>query len=172
MGAGMEGDFVSVFILKKSGTDRLDVNFQPVFPAGSNIRKIRVNGLPARDWGTRVTDQGQVYAEFGFWLDSTATVEILWNGGITALPVVCHPKPDDPSQELRIVNTCYSDTTYTISCEGITGKTYELKVWAAIPGKVKAEGAEIKSIKGNIITLQIDFPLAEGKTTVKEISLN
>ena len=163
--------FVSVYFFNKRDAGRLDVHFQPVFPPGSAIQKIRVNGLPAKDWGVRDTEQGWVIPDFGFWLDSAAKVEIYWEGGITALPAISHPKPDDRSEGLRIINTSYSKGEYIITVEGLPSKQYELKVWAAEPGKYKAKGAVITEIKENIITLSVDFPAMEGKYAESKIVL-
>jgi glycogen debranching enzyme len=170
MEAGKQG-FVNTFIFDKSGTDRLDVHFQPVFPPGSTIKKIRVNGLPAKDPGFRVTEQGWGFADFGFWLDSIATVEIYWEGGITALPVIYHPGPGDRSEGMRIINTSYSDKEYSITVEGLPSKQYELKVWAADPDEYKADGAEIKDVTRNTIILSVIFPDTGTKYAVNTILL-
>ncbi|MFA4863543.1 MAG: hypothetical protein WC605_07215, partial [Bacteroidales bacterium] len=171
-GSGEEVGFVSTYYFSKEPTGRLDMHFQPVFPPGSVIQKIRVNGLPAKDPGLRETEQGWVIPDFGFWLDSVATVEIYWEGGITALPVISHPKPGDRSEGLRIINTTYSKGEYSITVEGLHSKQYDLKVWAADPDKYKVEGIEIKDISGNIITLTIDLPDSETKYTMKKVVLS
>jgi hypothetical protein len=135
------------------------------------IQKIRVNGIPAKDPGVREYEQGWVIPEFGFWLDSNAIVEISWEGGITALPVVSHPQPGEKSEGMRIINTSYSEGEYSVTVEGLQAGQYELKVWAADPGKYKVKGAEITGITGNIITLSIGLPESETKYAAKNIVL-
>ncbi|MFO7614095.1 MAG: hypothetical protein R6W71_05590 [Bacteroidales bacterium] len=54
---------------KKSG-EWLDVQLSPVLPPGSQVDKITVNGLPARDWGVRKARQ-----EFRVWGRRTGQME-------------------------------------------------------------------------------------------------
>jgi len=171
-GSGEEVGFVSTYYFSKEPTGRLDVHFQPVFPPGSVIQRIRVNGLPAKDPGYRETEQGWGYADFGFWLDSAVTVEIYWEGGITALPVISHPRPGDKSEGLRIINTTYSNEEYSITVEGLQSKQYELKVWAADPDKYQADGAKITSVDGYLITLSVILPDPGTKYAVKKVVLS
>jgi hypothetical protein len=171
LGSG-EAGFFSTYTFSKEPTGRLGVQFQPVFPPGAVIKNVRVNGLPAKDPGVRETDQGWVIPDFGFWLDSSSTVEITWEGGISALPVISHPKPGDGSEGLRIINTSYSKGEYKITVEGLSNKQYELKVWTANPEKYKAEGAEIAGISGNIISLKLDLPDTGTKYAKKDVILS
>ena len=168
---GKNSGFINSYKFKKSGNDQLDVKFQPIFPPGSIIQKIRVNGLPAKDPAVRESEQGWVIPDFGFWLDSTAVVEISWEGGITVLPVISHPAPGDKSEGLRIINTGYLKGEYSITVEGLAKKHYELKVWAADPEKYKVEGAEITGISGNIISLFARFTRLWNEILEKEVVL-
>jgi hypothetical protein len=153
-----EAGFLSTYSFSKSKNSRLGVQFQPVFPAGAVIKKVLVNGQPAKDPGVKVTTQGWVIPDFGFWLDSNAVLEISWEGGISALPAISHPKPGDSSEGLRILNTSYSKGEYKITVEGLSKKRYELKVWAANPENYKVDGTEIAAISGNIISLKLTLP--------------
>jgi glycogen debranching enzyme len=171
LGSG-EAGFFSTYTFSKEPTGRLGVQFQPVFPPGALIKKVRVNGLPAKDPGVRETDQGWLIPDFGFWLDSSTVVEIIWEGGISALPAISHPKPGDSSEGLRIINTSYLKGTYTVETEGISGKQYFLDIWTANPEKYKAEGAEIAGISGNIISLKLDLPDTGTKYAKKDVILS
>ncbi len=148
---------VSTYFFSKSLTGRLDMHLQPVFPPGSVIKRITVNGLPAKEWGVREAEQGWVIPDFGFWLDSAAMVEIHWKGGITALPLVPDPRPGDRSKGFRIISTSYTDKVYSITLQAPPASHQEFRIWAAEPGKYKVEGAEIKEISGNIMTLSTYF---------------
>ena len=173
LGSGEAGKAlqISSYSFTKEPESRLDVHFQPVFPPGSIIQKITVNGLPAKDWGARIVNQGWVIPDFGFWLDSLAVVEIYWKGGITALPLINYPKPGDKSEGLRIINTNYSDGVYSITVEGLKSKQYDLKVWAADPDNYKADSAEIIAVTDNIMTLSVSFPDTGTKYEVITIHL-
>ena len=153
-----EAGFLSTYTFSKEPAGRVGVQFQPVLPAGAVIKNVRVNGLPAKDPGVRETDQGWVIPDFGFWLDSSTVVEIIWEGGISALPAISHPEPGNHSDGLRIISTSYLKGAYTVELEGTSGKQYELKVWAAEPEKYKSDGAEITGISGNIISLKVSLP--------------
>jgi hypothetical protein len=155
---GGEEAFLSTFNFSKTPAGRLGVQFQPVFPPGTLIKKITVNGLPAKDPGVKETEQGWVIPDFGFWLDSNVVLEIAFEGGITALPFISHPEPGDRSEGLRIINTSYSKGKYSLIAEGLAGKQYEFKVWAAEPEKYKTDRAKITGISGNIISLNITIP--------------
>jgi glycogen debranching enzyme len=162
MEAGKQGSgeagFLSNYTFSKKPAGRLGVQFQPVFPPGTVIKKILVNGLPAKDPGIKETEQGWVIPDFGFWLDSNTVIEISWEGGITALPVISHPEPGDRSEGLRIISTDYFKENYSLTIEGLANKEYELKIWAAEPAKYKIQGAEIIGISGNIISLKLNLP--------------
>ncbi|MBW6460416.1 MAG: hypothetical protein K0B08_07555, partial [Bacteroidales bacterium] len=162
---------VTRFSFAKKAGERLDVHLQPVLPPGCKVEKITVNGLPARDWGLREARQGWVIPEFGFWLDSTAVVEITWYGGITALPLLSHPVPGERSKGFRFIGTRYDNETYTVILQAPRASRQEFRVWAAEPEKYWPEGAEIINISGHIITLAADFPDLETDYAVKYITL-
>jgi hypothetical protein len=162
-GGEAEAGFLSTYTFSKNPAGRLGVQFQPVFPAGAVVKKMKVNGQPAKDPAIMETSQGWVIPDIGFWLDSTAVLEISWQGGISALPEISHPEPGESSVGLQIISTSYSQGAYNMTLEGIAGKKYEIKVWAADPEKYKAEGAEIIDISGNIISLKILIPDVETK---------
>jgi len=143
-----------------------------VLPAGCVIDRIRVNGLPARDWATREQDQGWVVADFGFWLDSTARVEVHWHKGITALPLLSHPQPGNGSDGYRIISTEYNDDQYTITLQATGLSSHELRIWAADPSDWTADNAEVEKIEGNIITLKVTFPKQDGNYTEEKVILN
>jgi hypothetical protein len=168
---GNRSEFINTYFFAKGTMGRIGVNFQPVFPPGSMIGKIFVNGQPAKDWGVRRSAQGWVIPEFGFWLDSTALVEITWRGGITALPLIPHPEPGDRSAGCRIISTQYEDNTYTVHLEAPESSEQEIMLWAADPEKYFAEGAALKSIEKNKITLSVHFDPSENKYSGKEVIL-
>jgi glycogen debranching enzyme len=176
MGAGKRGSgeagFLSTYTFSKTPTGRMNVQFQPVFPPGAVIKKIRMNGVPAKDPGVRETEQGWVIPDFGFWLDSTVVLEITWEGGISALPAVSYPRPGNKSEGLRIINTSYLKGAYNIIVEGLAGKDYEMQVWAAEPEKYKVQGAELISVSGNIISLKLNLPDQETKYAKSEVIIS
>jgi hypothetical protein len=110
-----------------------------------------------------------VVADFGFWLDRMAVVEITWHGGITALPLLSHPQPGDRSVGFRILDTQFADSSYTITFQGPRASRQEFRVWAADPSKVITGDAEIIAIEGNIITLATTFADLETDYAVKEV---
>ena len=168
---GEDSLFVSVYTFNKSSRERLDVHFQPILPPGSVVEKITVNGQPAREWGVRPSQQGWEIPEFGFWLDSTAVVEVTWHGGITALPLVSNPQPGDRSAGFRIISTSFADSSYTITLQGPRASSKEFRIWAADPLKVESDGALIQKIEGNIMTLTTDFPDLEMDYAMKSVIL-
>jgi glycogen debranching enzyme len=173
-GTGGQGEmeFSSIYMFDRTSGERLDVHFQPVLPPGSVVEKITVNGQPAREWGVRPSPQGWEVVEFGFWLDSTAAVEITWHGGISALPIVSSPQPGDRSEGFRIISTSFADSSYTVTLQGPRASSKEFSVWASEPHKVLADGAVIHKMEGNIITLTIDFPDLETDYATKTVTFS
>jgi hypothetical protein len=110
-----------------------------------------------------------VIPEFGFWLDSTAVVEITWHGGIAALPALSYPQPGERSKGFRIISTSYADTKYIITLQAPRASQQEFRVWAAYPEKITVEGAEIKEINDNIITFTAGFADLETDYAVKTV---
>jgi hypothetical protein len=110
-----------------------------------------------------------VIPEFGFWLDSSAVVEITWHGGISALPLVSKPQPGDRSAGFKIINTSLNDNSYIITLQAPRASRQEFRIWAAEPGKVKTDDAIIERIEGKIITLSTEFADLETNNAVKTV---
>jgi hypothetical protein len=56
--------------------------------------------------------------------------------------------------------------------EGLAKNRYEIKVWAAKPSNYQADGAEITSVAGNIISLLLRLPDNGIKYAQKKIILS
>jgi glycogen debranching enzyme len=160
---------ITRYLFSKKPAGRIDVHFMPVFPPGAMTDRITVNGQPVKAYAIKQNPQGWRVADFGFLLDSTAVVEVFWHGGITVLPLAPSPKPGDRSKGFRILETDYSEDTYSVRLQAPRSSRQELEVWAAMPGSCSVEGGSVRSIEGNILTIEVEFPDRETDYAEKTI---
>jgi hypothetical protein len=150
----------------------LDIKFNPVFPPGTILESVRVNGKPTREPEFIDLYGGWVMARFGFRLADSAEVVIRHSGGITLLPLVPEPEPGDTSEGFRLISTGYDDGVYTVLLQGRRLAKEQFQVWV-YQGKVpKAEGIRLISQEGNIITYEVEFPDTEAEYASKILSFD
>jgi hypothetical protein len=161
----------TVYRFDHTGDTLLDVRFIPVFPPGTRLESVRINGQPAREPAFDQIHGGWMTANFGFRLMHHAEVIIKHTGGITLLPIVPEPEPGETSKGFRVLMTDYKDDTYSILLQGKRASAETFKVWIADGGMPEVENAKIKSKEGNIYTLETEFMDVETDFTSRLISV-
>jgi hypothetical protein len=165
-GIGEEG---TEFNFRHDGDTTLIVHFAPVFPPGTVLHTVRINGQPAREPAFDTDEYGWKTADFEFRLDSLATIIIRHTGGICALPVVPEPRPGDESEGFRIISAIYNNGLYKLDLQAKNGASENLKIWTSDGSIGKIENGEIVAKRGNVLTVRVNFPDTGGKYSNTEV---
>jgi hypothetical protein len=162
----------TIFHFNSKGDTTLDVKFSPVFPPGTILESVRINGQPAREPTFDLIQGGWITARFGFWLREKSEVIIKHHGGITLLPLVPRPGPGDTSNGFRVLKADFKDNTYTILFQGRRASKETFNVWIADGLEPSVENAILAGKNGNIFQLEIEFMDVETDFTSKLVSIS
>ncbi|MEN8225187.1 MAG: GH116 family glycosyl hydrolase [Bacteroidota bacterium] len=149
-------------------TAGLVIDFQPLFPEGTQISEIIINGKSQAV--NACTPGGGVRLKI--YHESTGDTEIIvkHNGGISLITPECFPLANEESSGIRIIDTYWNDNTYIIKAEGAAGMQYELEVISDMGSPKSVSGAKYTQ-KGNRIFLKTDFPAMKRGYSSKIITL-
>lgn len=123
-----------------SSSKQLMIDFNPTLPLGIKIVKAMINSKPIT---IEQSNNGIIHLSFK--LGKTAKVVIEFTGGISVLPVVSHPMPNDKSEGFRILSDKLEGDAYLVEVQGISGTTQTLEVYRN--GKI--EKVEVKFEKSD-----------------------
>jgi glycogen debranching enzyme len=152
-----------------SSNGPLNLNFNPKFPLGTEIKKVLVNGQPTIFTITNNAEGITLQLKTNLGKGNTV-ISIDHEGGIGALPIVVMPQPGDISHGARILSEDLEGNQYKAIIEGRPGSIHTFNVIAYTkPGEVK--GAILKAGKENIYTFQVDLPASGEKYISKEVRI-
>ncbi|MFA5805825.1 MAG: amylo-alpha-1,6-glucosidase, partial [Melioribacteraceae bacterium] len=123
-----------------TSSKQIRIEFYPLFPLGTEFQKVEINGKP-----TEIEKQNYKSINLSFALNRTSKIEIDYKNGISVLPVVSHPMPNDKSEGFRILSDKLEGDAYIIEVQGISGTTKTLEVYRN--GKI--EKVEVKFEKSD-----------------------
>ncbi len=107
-----------------SSSKQLMIDFNPTLPLGIKIVNAMINSKPIT---IEQSNNGIIHLSFK--LGKTAKVVIEFTGGISVLPAVSHPMPNDKSEGFRILSDKLEGDAYIIEVQGISGTTKALEVY-------------------------------------------
>jgi hypothetical protein len=146
------------------------VAFLPGFAPGTRFMEVMLDGksIPY----TTIKDQQAVTLSVTFDLASFCRLVVVTGGGISVMPVIADPRPDDAPEGIRIISAELTGKKYQVEVEGLAGTSGFLEFWS--PEKVieKAENARFLGRDGNISRFGIDFEKTGVKYLVKTISID
>ena len=123
-----------------TSSKQIRIEFYPSFPLGTEFQKVEINSKP-----TEIKKQNHKSINLSFALNRTSKIEIDYKNGISVLPVVSHPKPNDKSEGFRILSDKLEGDAYSVEVQGISGTTQTLEVYRN--GKI--EEVEVKFEKSD-----------------------
>jgi glycogen debranching enzyme len=148
----------------------LKIEFMPALPDARLITKVSLDGQTLPFTSFKIGQAVTIYSAFV--LSSSARITVGVEEGISALPAVSDPKPDDNSEGLRIISSRLSGSRYQIEVEGMSGATGVIEVYS--PGRPlnQAENARFLSREMDISRFAVDFEKSDKKYGVKIITIN
>jgi len=150
----------STFTFIQSQGAMLSVEFQPLFPAGTQIDEVLLNGISIPFQMNRQSNG--LRASVSFPLEKQVQIRILHKGGIAVLPVVSHTKPGDTAAGLRIISAQLTGRSYIVDVEGPAGSTSELNVYYPDSQSLGVENATAIGKTGRIGRYRFHFESAGG----------
>ncbi|MCF8231875.1 MAG: hypothetical protein K9J27_06760 [Bacteroidales bacterium] len=141
--------------MKKTGSRKLKMLFNPYLPVGSRIDSVMLNGSRL-DYQIRRGEEF-VQLQSGFSLDRKARLAVYYSQGFAVVPPTTTPQPGDKSDGLRIIRTNLRDNIYSVTVEGPVGSTKLLHVITG-DNKVKyVEGARLMEYMQSKVKIRITF---------------
>ncbi|MEN8249519.1 MAG: GH116 family glycosyl hydrolase [Bacteroidota bacterium] len=153
------GKTVYDFILR--GGNEVNIVFNPVFPPGTEITKVFWQGREI-DYELSNGAGGFVELVLDFKLTGDNNLEIHYSGGISIVPIIPDPKPNQTSGGFRLLGYNLTDNRYVIDFEGRAGSTETFEVYCPDWIISKVEGAELLNKEGDIYSYRLLFEGEDG----------
>jgi len=144
-----------------SGATPIQLEFMPVVPPGTQIKRVFVNGeeYPFASFTTSRYNTLQ----FNLKIRGETIVEVEYHGGISILPKVYDPSPGDRAEGLRIIDAYRKGNHYLIDLEGLSGSSDTISIWSNMRFPETVENAKMVSQKGFITKLLVEFEAGDRK---------
>lgn len=136
------------FYFTTNSPEPLQMDFNPSFPYGTKFINAVINNEPAT-----IEQFNNRNINISFTLYSKTTIEISYEGGISALPDIVLPKPNDTSEGFRIIKERFDEEDYIVEVQGIGGSRNQLKIWRN--GKIEFINVEFEKDYGNYLNKEI-----------------
>lgn len=147
-----------------SGPSSLKLEFNPVLPKGTVVRKISAKGNFEQK-NLSPSDAVVIY------LGDEAVLNYQTDFGINVLPLVCVPNPGDSSMGMRIIDDRLAGNVYSIIVDGLQRSNDTLKVYLNDWKVSRIENASIISVTDDIYSLAVILDASESKYVKKEIRI-
>ena len=152
-----------------SGSKAIRFDFMPVFPAGTKILKLLCNQKEV-PFSTFTTDQ-HITLFVTFELKDTCRLDVVFENGISVLPLIQEPKPGAHAAGLRIISTKLAGNEYSIEMEGIPGSSGMVSVYINGMGIDRIENGTTQSVIGKIHQIGVAFEPSSDKYSTKKIRI-
>ena len=144
----------SVYTFTPAFQGELNVDFSPVFPAGTRITGATLNGEVARI-ATFSSDQSTTMV-VKFSMSAKVTLDITFEGGIRMVPLVYDPVPGVSAEGPRIISSRLKGNIFSVITEGPQGTNHEFRYWD----------------QGAIHTFTAKFPASDEKYTLQTTEID
>ena len=131
------------------------VAFSPLFPPGTEINDVQMNGRKIK-YKTNSLPQGEQLI-IGANILNECDIIVKHSGGIALIPPFEMPARGETSQGIRIIDARWEDNTYTIEMEGAPAMAYELEMINHFGTPKTVEGATFRE-EGGKLFLRLEFP--------------
>ncbi len=162
-------DGETTFNFTHTGNTELKVNFTPQFPQGTKVSKILVDEKKLKIH--EVLNKQSLVVNLELVVKNNSTVKIYHSGGISALPVINNPIPNDSSEGFRLLSASLSGKEYSVKVEGKQGKREVLKVYSPDAQIKTVENGKVLGYKNNIYSIEVIFPESTNNYINKSIRI-
>ncbi len=152
----------TIFNFSTNSITPIKIEFNPAFPIGTQFEKITINN---KSLSTKQSNN----QTFSFVLNKSSQLEINHKHGISVLPNVTEPKPNDTSKGFRILSDKLEGNVYSVNVQGIDGIKNELKIYSADQSIKSVENGKIISKQNSIYTISVEFEKSSKKYINKTV---
>ncbi len=142
----------------------IKIEFNPTLPLGTKFEKVTINN-------TLQTINQSNSRPFSFVLNKSSQIVIDHKNGISILPNVTEPKPNDTSKGFRILSDKLEGNIYSVNVQGLSGSKNELKIYLADEKIQSVENGKIVSSVGLVYKLKTEFEKSVSKYVNKTIKI-
>lgn len=139
----------------------ITLNFEPVFPPGTEFGKISWRGRPVEYLITEEAG-GFKRLELNLNVGRKGELTVYHHGGICVLPLVSEPQPGNKSRGFRLLKQQLTDDEYILNFEGKGGNTESFSLYCRDWQPSMVKGAALIKREGNIYTYRLRFDPGEG----------
>ena len=144
-----------VYKFEKRNNGTFKVLFNPVFPAGTDINYVNVNGKRVK-FSAESHSQGEILP-LVVDVKKETLVEIGYDNGIAVIPSISNPKPGDKTSGFRILSSNLQDKQFSIDFQGQSDNREFFEVYINDYQLKRAENAKLISKNGNIYRFELEF---------------
>ncbi|MFA7228948.1 MAG: hypothetical protein WC061_07930, partial [Melioribacteraceae bacterium] len=155
----------TIFNFSTNSVKPVNVNFSPAFALNTGFGSIKINGKLVT-----ASQANNSSANLSFVLNKSAIVEIVHSNGISVLPHIESPRPNDVSKGFRILHDKIEGNDYIVEVQGISGSKNEMKIYSSsnISG---VENGILISSDGPVYTIGVEFEKSQSKYFNKNIKI-
>lgn len=170
--------YINLNLTRETNTTKFDltgrngivnVNFKPVFPAGTEIKSVKMNGRKI-DFKTIETDNA-VKLDMHIELTNKAEIVVNHSGGIQVIPLESEPRPGSSSKGFRVIKEYITKGKYNLELEGLSSAAEQIEIFVADSDNCKVTGGEVVKKENNILTVKVKFDKSAEKYSRKVIKV-
>ena len=158
------------YTFTEKGNNKIHLEFDPVFPQGTQFSKIKINGKEISFSAHSGRSSESLNLEFD--LKGKTEIEIQNTGGISVLPSIAHPIPNYKSEGFRILSSELRGEIYSINVEGKPKRSEILKIYAPDKNIASVKDGEITGKENGIYSIKVVFPESAEKYLRKTIKIS
>ncbi|NJD21352.1 MAG: hypothetical protein FIA82_01605 [Melioribacter sp.] len=152
----------TIFDFSSNSRTPIKIEFIPTFPLGTKFEDVTINNKS-------LTAKQSNNQTFSFILKKSSHIVIDHKNGISVLPNVTEPKPNDISKGFRILNDKLDGGIYSVEVQGISGSKNEMKIYSAGKSIKSVENGNIIAIQNSIYTISVEFEKSNKKYINKTV---
>ncbi len=159
-------DGKTIYNFSTNSSVSVKIKFNPAFPHGTKFNSAKLNNKP-------ITVEQFDNRTFSFTINliTSSQLEVAHSGGISVLPTVVLPKPNDVSKGFRILSDKLEGNVYFVNVQGPGGSKNELKIYLADEKIQSIKNGKIISFDKPIYKVAVDFEKSLSKYLNKTISI-
>lgn len=154
------------FHFSTNSSKTINVDFNPVFPLNTKFGLITITGKPEA-----VAQLDNSIMHLSFSLNKSSKIEIVHSGGISVLPEIVLPKPNNASKGFRILSDKVEGDNYSVEVQGKSESANEMKIYCADKKIADVENGKVVSYDKSVYTIAVEFEKNSSKYLNKTIKL-
>lgn len=145
----------------------IEIDFNPVFALGVQIRKVRINGKDIPFLQKSLEEYSAVHITFA--VNGRTVVEIEYVDGVSALPSIVEPQVGKPSSDFRVLGQSLRNNILEVSVEGKPGTEYPLELYLPDGYEDIIGSDKVNKIRDNVYAAYIVFDKTNANKQIKVI---